>query len=145
MIRSTLKSSFVCRNQRPWCTLYHLQHQETHVRATLQVCTHEPGAFKSEVGHLPIIFVYIIETPEDKLDSLLLPCLERHYSLVRQKFTRPHAPYGWKNTLTLKLRRRDHFTTDCPCNRLKQHNNWRQIRRTCFWSSRNVAVKWWNY
>ena len=72
----------------------------------------DPGAFKSEVEQLPFTTVYAMETPEDKLDmfnNLFLSCLERHCPLIRQKLTRPPAPWLKDIAIETKLRQRDHL------------------------------------
>ena len=67
-------------------------------------------AFKSDVEKLPFTTVYAMETPEDKLDifnRLILSCLDKHAPLVKQKITRPPAPWLKDIDITTKLRERD--------------------------------------
>ena len=64
--------------------------------------------FKLEVEQLPFNLVYAFDAAEDKLDvfnELFLSCLNRHAPLVKQKMTRPPAP--WLNDLHIKEMQRE--------------------------------------
>ena len=73
--------------------------------------------FKSDVEKLPFATVYVMKTPEDKLDifnCLFLSCLDKHAPLVKRKL-QDHQRLGLKTTILREwnhLRQSVHVTKD---------------------------------
>ena len=66
--------------------------------------------FITEIEQLPLTLVYAFDTPEEKLETfneLFLSCLNRHAPLVKQKMTRPPAPWLKDLNISDKQRMRD--------------------------------------
>jgi len=68
--------------------------------------------FKAEIEQLPFNLVYAFDSPEEKLDifnELFASCLNRHVPLVKQKVTRPPAP--WLKELNINDKQKEREET----------------------------------
>ena len=74
------------------------------------------NAFKTDIRQVPFNLVYAFDNAEEQLDifnELFTSCLNRHAPLVKQKVTRPPAP--WLKDLNIgdKQRERDYLRAKC--------------------------------
>ena len=68
--------------------------------------------FKLDVQELPLNLVYSFDNPEEKLDIfnyLFGSCLNKHAPLIRQKITRPPAPWLKELNIIEKQKERNHL------------------------------------
>ena len=90
----------------------------------------QPNLFKSDVEQLPFNLVYAFDQPEQQLDifnELFLSCLNRHAPLVRQKITRPPAPWLKDLNITEKQQERNFLRKQAHTSQSSQ--DWESFRR----------------
>ncbi|XP_066923457.1 uncharacterized protein [Clytia hemisphaerica] len=91
------------------------------------------AAFKTDIRQIPFNLVYAFDTAEEKLDifnKLFTDCLDRHAPLIRQKLTRPPAPWLKDLNISEKQKERDYLRTKChsPQSEQKDWDLFRKIR-----------------
>ena len=97
----------------------------------------DPNSFKREVEHIPFNLVYALDTPEEKVDifnELFVSCLNRHAPLIRQKITRPPAPWLKELNIDEKQKERDYL-------RKKAHSSKSELDWERFRNVRNELKK----
>lgn len=93
--------------------------------------------FKAEIEQLPFNLVYAFDSPEEKLDifnELFASCLNRHVPLVKQKVTRPPAPWLKELNINDKQKERDYL-------RMKAHTSQSEEDWNLFRNVRNELKK----